>query len=189
MKQKKFTLQKNPTFTLQQRATENIIKDNSPILSKVGELRLLLRRLENELLTKKTAISDVQDTSKELRIELDAAKQKMALQTDELKEIYYHNKWINAAWFISVPAPSRGISGYLGHKIYRYVLNKTRPCERPLLLQAHSEWTSSQPATLKSRDFSLLLTLPTTGLGHVFLIPVLRVIPHLCWEPILWLRF
>ena len=92
MKQKKFTLQKNPTFTLQQRATENIIKDNSPILSKVGELRLLLRRLENELLTKKTAISDVQDTSKELRIELDAAKQKMALQTDELKEIYYHNK-------------------------------------------------------------------------------------------------
>ena len=92
MKHKKLTLQKNPTFTLQQRATENIIKDNSPILSKVGELRLLLRRLENELLTKKTAISDVQDTSKELRIELDAAKQKMALQTDELKEIYYHNK-------------------------------------------------------------------------------------------------
>ena len=92
MKHKKLTLQKNPTFTLQQRATENIIKDNSQLLNKVGELRSSLRRLENELLTKKTAISDVQDTSKELRIELDAAKQKMALQTDELKEIYYHNK-------------------------------------------------------------------------------------------------
>ena len=86
MKQKKMTLQKNPTFTLQQRATENIIKDNSQLLNKVGELRSSLRRLENELLTKKTAISDVQDTSKELRIKLDAAKRKMALQTDELKE-------------------------------------------------------------------------------------------------------
>ena len=92
MKHKKLTLQKNPTFTLQQRATENIIKDNSQLLNKVGELRSSLRRLENELLTKKTAISDVQDTSKELRIELDPAKRKMALQTDELKEIYYHNK-------------------------------------------------------------------------------------------------
>jgi len=79
--------------------------------------------------------------------------------------------------------PAEGFSGYPGH--YRYILNKTRPCERPLLL--HIERTSS-PATLKSRDSTLLLPLPTTGLGHVFLSPVLRVIPHLCWELLTWLR-
>ena len=46
-----------------------------------------------------------------------------------------------------------------------------------------------QQATLKSRDSTLLLPLPTTGLGHVFPVVVLRVIPHLCWELIIWLRF
>lgn len=33
----------------------------------------------------------------------------------ELKEMYYHNKWIFAASFVSVPAPSWEISGYPGH--------------------------------------------------------------------------
>jgi len=83
--------------------------------------------------------------------------------------------------------PAEGFFGCPGHYIYRYILNKTRPCERPLLLQAHIERTSC-PATLKSRDSTLLLPLPTTGLGHVFLVPVLRVIPHLCWELLTWLR-
>ena len=45
-----------------------------------------------------------------------------------------------------------------------------------------------QQATLKSRDSTLLLPLPTRGLGHVFPVLVLRVIPRLCWELIIWLR-
>ena len=50
------------------------------------------------------------------------------------------------------------------------------------------EWALQQ-ATLQSRDSTLLLPLPTTGLGHVFPVLGLRVIPHLCWELIIWLRF
>ena len=47
-----------------------------------------LRRLESELLATKTMLSDVQNTNKELRIELDAAKRKISLQRDEIDELY-----------------------------------------------------------------------------------------------------
>ena len=57
-----------------QRTTENILKENNKLSNKVGELKSSLRRLENELLATKTVLSNVQNTNRELRIELDAAK-------------------------------------------------------------------------------------------------------------------
>ena len=71
-----------------QRTTENILKENNKLSNEVGELKSSLRRLENELLATKTVLSDVQNTNKELRIELDAAKRKISLQRDELNELY-----------------------------------------------------------------------------------------------------
>ena len=58
-----------------QRTAENILKENNKLSNKVGELNSSFRRLENELLATKNVLSDVQNTNKELRIELDAAKQ------------------------------------------------------------------------------------------------------------------
>ncbi|XP_020622633.1 uncharacterized protein LOC110060226 [Orbicella faveolata] len=71
-----------------QRTTENILKENNKLSNEVGELKSSLRRLENELLATKTVLSDVQNTNKELRVKLDAAKQKISLQRDELNELY-----------------------------------------------------------------------------------------------------
>jgi len=62
-----------------QRTTENILKENNKLSNEVGELKSSFRRLENELLATKTVLSDVQNTNKELRIELDAAKRKISL--------------------------------------------------------------------------------------------------------------
>jgi len=71
-----------------QRTTENTLKENNKLSNEVGELKSSLRRLENELLATKTVLSDVQNTNKELRIELDAAKRNISLQRDELNELY-----------------------------------------------------------------------------------------------------
>jgi len=71
-----------------QRTTENILKENNKLSNEVGELKSSLRRLENELLATKTVLSDVQNTNKELRVELEAAKRKISLQRDELNELY-----------------------------------------------------------------------------------------------------
>jgi len=71
-----------------QRTTENILKENNKLSNKVGDLKSSFRRLENELLATKTMLSDVQNTNKELRIGLGAAKRKISLQRDELNELY-----------------------------------------------------------------------------------------------------
>jgi len=71
-----------------QRTTENILKENSKLSNEVGELKSSLRRLESELLATKTVLNDVQHSSKELRIELDAAKPKLSQQRDETDELY-----------------------------------------------------------------------------------------------------
>ena len=60
-----------------QRTTENILKENK-LSNEVAELKLSLERFESELLATKTLLSDVKNTNKELRIELDGAKQKNA---------------------------------------------------------------------------------------------------------------
>ena len=70
-----------------QRTTENILKENSKLSNEVGELKSSFRRLENELLATKTVLNDVQNSSKELRIELDAAIRKISRQRDEIDEL------------------------------------------------------------------------------------------------------
>ena len=72
-----------------QRTTENILKENNKLSNEVGELKSSLRRLESELLATKTVLSDVKNTNKELRIELDAAKRKISLQKDEIDELFH----------------------------------------------------------------------------------------------------
>ena len=61
-----------------QRTTENILKENNKLSNEVGELKSSLRRLESELLATKTVLNDVENTNKEFRIELDAAKRKIS---------------------------------------------------------------------------------------------------------------
>jgi len=100
-----------------QRTTENILKENNKLSNKVGELKSSLRRLENELLATKTVLSDVQNTNRELRIELDAAKRKISLQRDEINELYdglddlqqYLRK--NLLKIVGIPESIRGNEG------------------------------------------------------------------------------
>ena len=69
-----------------QRTTENILKENNKLSLR---RRSSLRRLESELLATKGVLNDVKNTSKESRIELDAAKRKISQQRDEINEQYH----------------------------------------------------------------------------------------------------
>ena len=70
-----------------QRTTENILKKNIKLSNEVGEageLKSSLRRFESCWRQRVGVLSDVQNTNKELRIELDAAKRNISLQRDEI---------------------------------------------------------------------------------------------------------
>ena len=100
-----------------QRTTENILKENSKLSNEVGELKSSLRRLESELLATKTVLNDVQHSSKELRIELDAAKRKISQQRDETDELYNGlDQWEqylrkNLLEIVGIPESIRGNEG------------------------------------------------------------------------------
>ncbi|KAL9977112.1 hypothetical protein ACROYT_G014484 [Oculina patagonica] len=67
-----------------QKTTNSILKENNKLSNEVGELKSLFNRLETELLTTKTTLIKVQNTNKELRVELDAAKRKISQQREEI---------------------------------------------------------------------------------------------------------
>ena len=100
-----------------QRTTENTLKENRKLSNEVGELKSSLRRLESELIATKTMLNDVQNSSKELRIELDAAKRKISQQRDEIDELYnglddleqYSRK--NSLEIVGIPESIRGNEG------------------------------------------------------------------------------
>ena len=70
-----------------QKTTHNILKENNKLSNEVGELKSLLKRLESELLATKSTLNTVQNTNKELRVELDAAKRNISQQRDEIDEL------------------------------------------------------------------------------------------------------
>ena len=65
-----------------QKTTNNILKENNKLSNEVGELKSSLKRLESELLATKSTLNTVQNTNKELRVELDAVKRKISQQRD-----------------------------------------------------------------------------------------------------------
>ncbi|XP_078369155.1 uncharacterized protein LOC144653117 [Oculina patagonica] len=67
-----------------QKTTNSILKENNKLSNEVGELKSSFNRLETELLTTKTTLIKVQNTNKELRVELDAAKRKISQQREEI---------------------------------------------------------------------------------------------------------
>ena len=70
-----------------QTTTNNILKENNKLSNEVGELKSSLKRLETDLFTTKSTLNKVQNTNKELRAELDAAKRKISQQRNEIGDL------------------------------------------------------------------------------------------------------
>ena len=100
-----------------QKTTNDILKENNKLSNEVGKLKSSLKRLESELLATKSTLNTVQNTNKELRVELDAVKRKISQQRDEFDELQegldeleqYSRK--NSLEIVSVPDSIRDNEG------------------------------------------------------------------------------
>ena len=69
------------------KTTNNILKEDNKLSNEVGELKSSLKRLESEFLATKSTLNKVQNTNKELRVEVDPTKRKISQQRDEINEL------------------------------------------------------------------------------------------------------